>query len=78
MIESQPFEGRHPSVAHFAPLFAYAHLPEGKIRDTSAYFASLAETMVRQLPDGPEVSAGLRKLLEAKDCFVRAAVLERG
>ena len=26
------------------------------------------------LPDGPEKSAGLRKLLEAKDCFVRSAI----
>ena len=26
------------------------------------------------LPDGAEKSAGLRKLLEAKDCFVRAAL----
>jgi hypothetical protein len=26
------------------------------------------------LPDGPEKSAGLRKLLEAKDCFVRAKI----
>lgn len=77
MNESQPFDGRHPSVAHFKPLFSYAHLPEGKLRDTSAFVSSLAETMVRQLPDGPELSAGLRKLLEAKDCFVRAAVLER-
>jgi hypothetical protein len=24
------------------------------------------------LPDGPEKSAGLRKLLEAKECFIRA------
>lgn len=69
---------RHPSVRHFEPLFRYSHLPEGKIRDTSAYMASFADSMVRQLPDGPELSAGLRKLLEAKDCFVRAAVLERG
>lgn len=30
--------------------------------------------MVDQLPDGPELTAGLRKLLEAKDCFVRAAL----
>lgn len=68
---------RHPSVTHFEPLFEYAHLPEGKIRNTSAFLSSLADTMVRELPDGPELSAGLRKLLEAKDCFVRAAVLER-
>ena len=26
------------------------------------------------LPDGEEKSTGLRKLLEAKDCFVRAAL----
>ena len=30
--------------------------------------------MNEQLPDGPEKSAGLRKLLEAKDCMVRAAL----
>jgi hypothetical protein len=34
----------------------------------------LAEEMIRVLPDGPELTAGLRKLLEAKDCFVRAAL----
>jgi hypothetical protein len=27
--------------------------------------------------DGPEAAAGLRKLLEAKDCAVRAALSER-
>jgi hypothetical protein len=26
------------------------------------------------LPDGPELTVGLRKLLEAKDCLVRAAL----
>jgi hypothetical protein len=57
-------------------LFAFGHLPEGKLRNTSGQCASLAEEMVRTLPDGPELSSGLRKLLEAKDCFVRAAVLE--
>lgn len=34
----------------------------------------LAQELVAVLPDGPELSAGLRKLLEAKDCFVRAAL----
>ena len=32
----------------------------------------LAQLMDEVLPDGAEKSAGLRKLLEAKDCFVRA------
>lgn len=30
--------------------------------------------MDAQLPDCAEKSAGMRKLLEAKDCFVRAAL----
>lgn len=34
----------------------------------------LAEAMESFLPDGPEKSAGMRKLLEAKDCFVRASL----
>jgi hypothetical protein len=53
--------------------FAYAHLPE-KLQNVSKPFAVLATQAVAQLPPGPELSAGLRKLLEAKDCFVRAAL----
>jgi hypothetical protein len=34
--------------------------------------AKLAAALDVTLPDGAEKSAGLRKLLEAKDCFVRA------
>ena len=34
----------------------------------------LAEKLEAELPDGSEKSAGMRKLLEAKDCFVRAAI----
>lgn len=71
-----PWAGRHPSTQHFAPLFEYAHLPEGKPRGLSENCAGLAATMVEALPDGPELSAGLRHLLEAKDCFVRAAILQ--
>ena len=51
--------------------FAYAHLPE-KLQAVSKPIGELAERMDAQLPDGPEKSTGLRKLLEAKDCFVRA------
>lgn len=64
--------GRHPSVAHFAPLFEYAHLP-ADLAAISKPFAELAADMVDRLPDGPELAAGLRKLLEAKDCCVRQA-----
>ncbi len=52
--------------------FQYDHLPEGPLREVSKRCAELAEEMEQKLPDGPEKSAGMRKLLEAKDCFVRA------
>lgn len=34
----------------------------------------LADQMVATCPDCPELYAGLRHLLEAKDCFVRASL----
>jgi hypothetical protein len=51
--------------------FEFAHLPE-RLRNVSKPIAELAQMMDADLPDGAEKSAGLRKLLEAKDCFVRA------
>jgi hypothetical protein len=41
---------------------------------TSRACAALADEMIHTLPAGPELTVGLRKLLEAKDCFVRAAI----
>lgn len=51
--------------------FEYKHLPE-RLQEISMQVWELAYAMETRLPDGPEKSAGLRKLLEAKDCFVRA------
>lgn len=51
--------------------FAYSHLPP-KLQDVSKAIGDLALDLEANLPDGAEKSAGLRKLLEAKDCFVRA------
>ncbi len=53
--------------------FNYTHLKE-PLRSVSERFTVLAEEMERALPDSAEKSAGMRKLLEAKDCFVRAAI----
>ncbi len=53
--------------------FNYKHLPE-HLQETSKQFALLAEWMNNNLPDNVEKSAGLRKLLEAKDCAVRAEI----
>lgn len=51
--------------------FEYSHLP-ADLQAVSAPIGELAKKMDAELPDGPEKSAGLRKLLEAKDCLVRA------
>ncbi|MFC8008682.1 hypothetical protein [Streptomyces cinereoruber] len=53
--------------------FAFDHLPP-YLAQISEPFHGLAHGMADQLPPGPELSAGLRKLLEAKDCMVRAAI----
>lgn len=53
--------------------FEYSHLPQ-HLQAVSKPICDLAKQMNEQLPDGPEKSAGLRKLLEAKDCFVRANI----
>jgi len=61
--------------------FEYAHLPE-HLQALSAPVCDLAWRMANITSDwergesqtNPETAAGLRKLLEAKDCFVRAKV----
>lgn len=63
-----------PSNSPIMKYFAYDHLPEGPLRAVSLRCGILAQELDENLPDGPEKSAGLRKLLEAKDCFVRAAL----
>lgn len=62
----------HPSTAAILKYFEHAHLA-ADLQPFSAPFRSLAYEMAQKL-DGPELTAGLRKLLEAKDCFVRAAL----
>lgn len=53
--------------------FVSGHLPP-HLQSVSQACEVLAEQMETELKDGPEKSAGMRKLLEAKDCFVRAVL----
>lgn len=53
--------------------FAYAHLPE-RLAKISRPFSELAEHIYYTQPAGAERSTALRKLLEAKDAAVRAAL----
>lgn len=53
--------------------FGYAHLP-AHLQAVSEPFANLAHLLVEKLPMNPELTVALRKLLEAKDCAVRAVI----
>ncbi len=55
--------------------FKYDHLPE-HLQEVSKPFSVLAHQIVNTTVASPEQSAGLRKLLEAKDCIVRSTLLE--
>ena len=57
----------HPMLQHFK----FDHLPD-KLQITSQPFYELAKKMDRSLPDGDQKDKFFQKLLEAKDCAVRA------
>ena len=51
--------------------FRYEHLP-ADLQKISKLCHTLAIQMTKECEHNAELTAGLRKLLEAKDCFVRA------
>jgi hypothetical protein len=55
--------------------FKFEHLPEA-LQRVSLPFSVLAFRLVAELPRNAERSVALRKLLEAKDAAVRAAIAE--
>lgn len=73
----------HPAPAEFTAdelkadnilqFFHYAHLPE-TLRVRSQPFCELARQIVTTTPKNAERTVALRKLLEAKDCAVRAFI----
>lgn len=66
---------RHPGVLDLLTYFSWEHLPVGPLRDMSMRFGRLAGELMNCVPDdSPQLITGLRKLLEAKDCAVRAVL----
>lgn len=73
----------HPAPTEFSPdelvidpilrFFHYAHLPPA-LRDRSSPFCDLARLIIATTPRNQERTVALRKLLEAKDAAVRAAL----
>lgn len=72
----------HPAHKNLLRYFATSHLPDG-LKERSEPFRRLAGLITQDTTrsdgsaaDGPEITVALRKLLEAKDAFVRAHVPE--
>lgn len=61
--------------SYLLQFFTYAHLPE-RLQTISGPFCELAKQLCETLPNNPERSTALRKLLEAKDCAVRSAIFK--
>lgn len=73
MVESVP---RRPLTDDpLLQFFEYAHLPP-HLQNVSKPFGDLAHWIVATLPRNPERTVALRKLLEAKDCAVRAVLFK--
>lgn len=60
---------------HLMQFFAYEHLPP-HLQEISKPFGEMAKWIAETLPDNPEKTVALRKLLEAKDCAVRAKLFQ--
>lgn len=68
-------ENNKEAVEHYLmQFFEYSHLPEF-LQEASKPFRELAEKIC-ELPSNPEQTTALRKLLEAKDCAVRAKLMK--
>lgn len=69
-------ENRHPSVRNVAQFFTWEHLPE-HLQAPSKIMAEALEKILDTVPEEnapAELVSGIRKMLEAKDCFVRAYI----
>lgn len=53
--------------------FGYDHLPE-HLQETSKHFHELYTWIIKNISDGHQANEGLDRLLEAKDCIVRATL----
>jgi len=63
------------TVNNLLQFFNYTHLPE-HLQVVSVLFHEMALHLDEKLPNNAEKTTALRKLLEAKDCAVRAIVFK--
>lgn len=67
---------RHPGTVHLVRLLEPNPHLSPRLLHIARRVADLRDALLEDLADGPELTAGLRYLLEAKDCFVRQALLD--
>lgn len=73
MEEQEMFTDEEIKLYPILTYFHYKHLT-GTRQEVSKPFGELAAKLVRMLKPNAETSTSLRKLLEAKDCAVRAVL----
>lgn len=75
-LQEKQNEAKTPNPTEYLlQFFTYAHLPSF-LQEISKPFGDLAEHITESLPRNPERTVALRKLLEAKDCAVRAKLMK--
>lgn len=62
-----------PQADFLMQFFKYDHLPE-HLQIISRPFFDMAQRIEQNVPRNPERTVALRKLLESKDCAVRAVL----
>lgn len=67
-------EGRHPSTEHMLKMLEANPNLKGDPAYIARQFEEFAQEMASFVEDSLELTAGLRHLLEAKDCLVRSVV----
>lgn len=74
-VEEQTTEPKKDLQDRMLQFFGFDHLPP-HLAAVSGSFCQLAYEIVATLPSNPERTVALRKLLEAKDCAVRALLFK--
>jgi len=64
----------HISTRQVLRFFSAAHLKDGSAKDIATAYSAFAREIAERLPEDPETTVALRKLLESKDAAVRAAL----
>lgn len=72
----QTFRTRNPATQHVLRMLVPNPRLSGKAADIAQLYWQLAGDLVDITRDGPELTTGLRKLLESKDCTVRQALMD--